>query len=1462
MKTIRSVCIWLGVSLTLILILSVIALPPRLRAPSHAKTKSPEPVAAPAISAIPQGERVSVRLLRIEGTGEITGPPGRCFETLPPVNTTQAQVTVPLPFQCADFLDRFSGQIQLQVPSTMTGALDPSGRLTPDPAVAPSLSVSGAFSADPNFSRGVRLQALINGDTSREACSPVQEKTVDRGGSTSLSLNSDQCALRLIPARGSNFVVIIFGSFGLFNSDFTSRPGGTSFRFEAIYERVSCPASVLQTASQTCPVVDRNKSTFTTGILEEKKVGTLDSVSFGIKAVDSQDRPVPNRSAQIEIVRRCPAQPEQRRTLDLPKTDNQGESSIGVVRELAPGEYEYIAKIDGAPLTNAQASYKYIWLGAADPARSTITLQTTASPAATTVWANKDDKLTVEVKIRDACDRYPQKQNEGGLPVGLKITGPDNSEEPLKETDKNGIVKFSEITFDKPGNYKIESILLGEPLNNANLRAKPAPRVENFEVIQAISLPFTEQTSFLVENKETVLRLFVKNRDTDNADVEVKLRVLRGQTQLRELDAQPVGGPRRLTPNNTHVRTNLHNTYNFKLPPDLAKDSISLEVVQTPKEHPNDKEPKKDLTFHGRPLNVRYVLFEVNGNKPNAAAAAVAHGLLQRIWPISKLDYQPLDLVVRQKTDTPQNYTNAVVELNPELEQILSGVTGPKPDILFGFYQHPSRCQGSGNQIKDRRIDPQTGNQGPITVRGIRAPTAYSSIVSGCTQKVLPHELGHDFLLSHPQDIGVLGVDTPPERIEDLGIDTAGGWRLRQNDWEVMNQGLGDNDVWISQFSWKLLFNRLPGSGSGPKRLPKSIRQASPLLLIRGAVSQDGRAAGLAPIYPSSSALNPAPDGLYCLRLEDAAGQSLFNRCFTINEFDDNLRPLDPASFSETVPQPAGLAKVALTREGQVLAEQRASPNAPTVVITSPAPGEFWEGVRAAQWTAQDRDGDLLSYLIQYSPDNRQSWFLLESDLKVQQYALDTNAVPGSDRFWLRVVATDGLNFATAEAGPIRLPKKAPQMFIVNPKQDTALSPNLPVILQGTGIDLEDGGLPEESLMWSSDIDGHLGSGSLLQIASLSPGVHRITLSGRDRDGNTATAIVIVHSSLNVPIVAVLPATRHFGHVMIGESLEAILTVSNTGNAPLTVNSIITDNPRFSVTSPGTPFTVAVGATAPVTVRFTSVSEGAQTGRLSFISNDPNRPNINVTLEGIGAARIGKVASVSAASYGNLNLAPEAIAAAFGLGLATTTRAAPTIPLQTSLAGTTVKVRDSAGNERLAPLFYVSPGQVNYLIPPGTTTGAATVTITSGDGALSVGAVTISAVAPGFFTANQNGQGVPAAVVLRAKADGTQVFESVLSFDAARNLFVAAPIDFGPEDDQLFLILFGTGWRFRSALSAVTCNIGGVNAEVLFAGAQSEFVGLDQLNVRLSRSLAGRGEMDLVVTVDGISANTVRISVK
>jgi uncharacterized protein (TIGR03437 family) len=242
------------------------------------------------------------------------------------------------------------------------------------------------------------------------------------------------------------------------------------------------------------------------------------------------------------------------------------------------------------------------------------------------------------------------------------------------------------------------------------------------------------------------------------------------------------------------------------------------------------------------------------------------------------------------------------------------------------------------------------------------------------------------------------------------------------------------------------------------------------------------------------------------------------------------------------------------------------------------------------------------------------------------------------------------------------------------------------------------------------------------------------------------------------------------------------------------------------------------------------------------------------------------VTTVSAASFRGAELAQESIVAAFGVNLATKVEVASATPLPTTLAGTTVKVKDSAGTERLSPLFFVAPTQINYQIPPGTAVGVASVTVTNGDNQISLGTINVAKVAPGLFTANSSGQGVPAAVVLRIR-NGVQTFEPVSRFDATQGIFVPVPIDQGPDGDVVYLLFYGVGIRNRTQPSAITTNIGALarpldpsRFEDGFAAAG--FVGLDQVNVLLpARQFLGE-TIDVVLTVDGKPSNPVRIAIK
>ncbi len=338
--------------------------------------------------------------------------------------------------------------------------------------------------------------------------------------------------------------------------------------------------------------------------------------------------------------------------------------------------------------------------------------------------------------------------------------------------------------------------------------------------------------------------------------------------------------------------------------------------------------------------------------------------------------------------------------------------------------------------------------------------------------------------------------------------------------------------------------------------------------------------------------------------------------------------------------------------------------------------------------------------------------------------------------------------------------------------------------------------------------------------------------------------------------------------------------VSFTINAATPAPTIASLNPGFAIAG-GTAFTLTVTGTNFVnsssvqwngsgrTTTFLSATQltaaipaadiaTAGTATITVVTPAPGGGTSNAQPFNI----VSRVTSVSAASFFGNELAAESIVAAFGVGMATGVAIADSQPLPTMLLGTKVSVRDSLGMERLSPLFFVAPSQINYLIPPGTANGLATITVTSGDNNISMGTQQISTVAPGLFTANASGVGVPAANVFRLTANGAQSFESFAMFDSSLGRFVPRPIDLGPEGDQVFALLFGTGFRFNGALSSVSVKIGGVDCEVLYAADAPGFIGLDQCNARIPRSLLGRGEVDLVITVNGKIANTVRVNIK
>jgi uncharacterized protein (TIGR03437 family) len=170
--------------------------------------------------------------------------------------------------------------------------------------------------------------------------------------------------------------------------------------------------------------------------------------------------------------------------------------------------------------------------------------------------------------------------------------------------------------------------------------------------------------------------------------------------------------------------------------------------------------------------------------------------------------------------------------------------------------------------------------------------------------------------------------------------------------------------------------------------------------------------------------------------------------------------------------------------------------------------------------------------------------------------------------------------------------------------------------------------------------------------------------------------------------------------------------------------------------------------------------------------------------------------------------------------------------------------------------MYVSPSQINFVIPLGSASGSATFAVANSSSSTG----TIQSVAPTLFSMSGDGRGVAAANAI-AVAAGSPVQSPVPVFQCTTSGCVATPISL-TANTTVYLILYGTGIRNRSALSNVTANIGGTNAAVLYAGPQPSFEGLDQVNLAIPLSLRGSGEVNIVLTVDGQTANVVTVNIQ
>ena len=228
-------------------------------------------------------------------------------------------------------------------------------------------------------------------------------------------------------------------------------------------------------------------------------------------------------------------------------------------------------------------------------------------------------------------------------------------------------------------------------------------------------------------------------------------------------------------------------------------------------------------------------------------------------------------------------------------------------------------------------------------------------------------------------------------------------------------------------------------------------------------------------------------------------------------------------------------------------------------------------------------------------------------------------------------------------------------------------------------------------------------------------------------------------------------------------------------------------------------------------------------------------PNCNA--EGVSPQGV-----VNAASFKPISIAPGSLATIFGTNLSATTAHATANPYPTMLGGVTVSLSGKS-----CPLFYVSPSQVNFLVPSDLPPGRYNLSLGS-----ATSDVLVTNVSPGIFTVNGSGTGVPFAAVTGITNDGSTV--TLPAYQCNQNGCGAVPIMVPNDLSSLYIVLYGTGIRNAHYIAS---SLGPITPQVDYFGAQPQYPGLDQVNLHVTNTSGLSGKVSLILLTDGTFSNSV-----
>ena len=222
----------------------------------------------------------------------------------------------------------------------------------------------------------------------------------------------------------------------------------------------------------------------------------------------------------------------------------------------------------------------------------------------------------------------------------------------------------------------------------------------------------------------------------------------------------------------------------------------------------------------------------------------------------------------------------------------------------------------------------------------------------------------------------------------------------------------------------------------------------------------------------------------------------------------------------------------------------------------------------------------------------------------------------------------------SAEVTVTVLENQAPVPVITSPADGATYNYDAPMTLAGLATDAEDGDLPGESLVWTSNINGYLGTGASVELAgeALSPGAHTITLTAKDKSGLPGNAEVSVTVLENQAPVAEIISPEDGSSYAFDAPIELMGSATDPEDGPLTGSSLVWTSSVAGELGTGENVSLDGGAllSGVHTITLTATDRGSKTGATSVsITVEPNAPPVVEILSPIDGSSYAQSSEVS-----------------------------------------------------------------------------------------------------------------------------------------------------------------------------------------------------------------------------------------